>query len=48
MIIMEEIVYFEGPNGQSFKCVKSQVQKMKGKDPWGSEMTAEQKKFIGV
>lgn len=36
---MEELIAFMAPNGTTFRCVKSQLLKHPGKDPWGNALS---------
>lgn len=43
----EDLIAFVAPNGTTFRCVKSQLSKNPGKDPWGNALTPAQQKFAG-
>lgn len=45
---MEELIAFINPrDGTTFRCVKSQLHKNPGKDPWGSNLSPAQLKVAG-
>lgn len=45
----EELVAFINPlNGTTFRCVKSQLTKNPGYDPWNQKLTANRAKALGL
>lgn len=45
----EELVAFVNPlNGTTFRCVKSQLTKNPGKDPWGNSLSPARAKSLGL
>lgn len=45
----EEVLAFVNPlNGTTFRCVKSQLTKTAGKDPWGKALTVKEAANYGL